>query len=101
MSGGSPTLTLVPVSVRSFKNVRRDSLTRLVMKLDMSSPQFEVLVITYMYYALLARGCGRQSKAWGGARQRGTPGVRCVCSFSLRSRRQLTWKSAHSNSIQQ
>src|SRR5262245_39561119 len=38
MSGGSPTLTLVPVSVSPFKNVRRDSLTRLVMKLDMAPP---------------------------------------------------------------
>src|SRR5215475_7588545 len=61
MSGGSPTLTLVPVSVSPFKNVRRDSLTRLVMKLDMGRPPFEVLVITYMYDALLARGCGPNS----------------------------------------
>src|SRR5262245_30488627 len=31
----------------------------------------------YPYFdEFLARGCWRQNKAWGGARQRGTPGVR-------------------------
>src|SRR5215510_4909515 len=37
-----------------------------------------------------ARGCGRQNKAQGGARQRGTLGVRSGNSSSLRSRRQPT-----------
>jgi hypothetical protein len=48
--------------------------------------------------AFLARVCGRQHKAWGGALQRGTPGGRSGNSFSLRSRRQPTRKSAPSSS---
>jgi hypothetical protein len=37
----------------------------------------------------LARGCGRQRKAWGAARQRGTPGTTGIYGASPRSGRQL------------
>src|SRR5262245_39829166 len=39
-SGGSPTLTPVPISVKPFKNLRRDNLPRLVLMLDTGRPPF-------------------------------------------------------------
>jgi hypothetical protein len=41
MSGGSPTLTPVPISVKPFKNLRRDNRPRLVLMLDTAALPFE------------------------------------------------------------